>query len=145
MHSFIFTKSYTMKTKASIIAIIVMAFIAISATPIAKISQGRTNIQKVSDGFSFVRTHRQGKGAVVSWAFSSTNASGFAVQRTNEDPNDPYSVWFDISDVACNSSRSYKANDANPFPGLINYRVVALMNDGSTMTSEVSTIKIMAH
>jgi hypothetical protein len=134
-----------MKTKASIIAIIIMAFITISATPIAKISRPHTSIQKVSDGFSFIRTHRQGKGAVVSWAFSSTNASGFAVQRTNEDPNDPYSVWFDVSSVPCNSSRSYKANDENPFPGLINYRVIAVMNDGSTLSSEISTVKIMSH
>jgi hypothetical protein len=100
---------------------------------------------KPVDGFSFVRTHRQGKGAVVTWAFSSSNATGFSVQRTNEDPNDPYAVWIDVSSMGANSSRSYKCCDENPFPGLINYRVIALMNDGNTITSAISTVKIMAH
>jgi hypothetical protein len=135
-----------MKTKMSVVAIIIMAFIAISATPIAKNSKPQAGLKKASDGFSFVRTHRQGKGGVeVCWAFNSSNASGFAVQRTNEDPSDPYAVWFDVSSLSCNSSRSYKCNDANPFPGLINYRVIAIMNDGSTITSEISTVKIMSH
>ena len=123
--------------KLTIFAITVMVLFSIAATPIPE--------KPTADGFSFIRTHRQGKGAEVTWAFSSTNASGFSVQRTNEDPNDPYSVWIDVGSCACNSSRSYKANDANPFPGLINYRVIAVMNDGSTMSSDVSTVKIMAH
>jgi hypothetical protein len=131
--------------KLTIFAITIMVFFSIAATPIPeKINPGK-NASKSADGFSFIRTHRQGKGAVVSWSFSSTNASGFAVQRTNEDPNDPYSVWIDVSSIPCNSSRSYKAHDENPFPGIINYRVIAVMNDGSTMSSAVSTIKIMAH
>ncbi|TMI94834.1 MAG: hypothetical protein E6H06_08205 [Bacteroidetes bacterium] len=133
-----------MKTKITIVAIILMAFIAISATPIAKPSP-KTSLKKTSDSFSFIRTHRQGKGGTVTWAFSSSNASGFCVERTNEDPTDPYSVWVDVGDIPCNSSRSYKCHDPNPFPGLINYRVIAFLNDGSTVTSDVSTIKIMSH
>ena len=131
--------------KLTVLAIITMVFFSIAATPIPENTNRIKNVNKLADNFSFIRTHRQGKGAVVTWAFSSTNASGFAVQRTNEDPNDPYSVWFDVSSVACNSSRSYKCCDENPFPGLINYRVVALMNDGNTVTSSISTVKIMAH
>jgi hypothetical protein len=133
-----------MKTKLSIVvAILIMAFVAIAATPIR--SGSPVCAKKVADTFSFLRTHRQGKGAVVTFAFSSTNASGFTVQRTNEDPTDPYSVWIEVGTCVCNSSRSYKVSDANPFPGLINYRVIAVMNDGNTVTSDVSTIKIMSH
>jgi hypothetical protein len=132
-----------MKTKISIVAIVLMALIAISATPVKPVP--KTSLKKTTDTFSFVRTHRQGKGAVISWAFSSSNASGFTVERTNEDPTDPYAVWVDVSDTPCNSSRSYKSQDPNPFPGLINYRVIAIMNDGSTVTSDISTIKIMSH
>lgn len=133
-----------MKTKISFVAIVLMAFITIGATPITT-PKPQTSLKKTSDGFSFLRTHRQGKGAVVTWAFSSTNASAFTVQRTNEDPTDPYSVWIDVGSCVCNSSRSYKVADANPFPGLVNYRVVAVLNDGSTVTSDVSTVKIMSH
>jgi len=132
-----------MKTKISVVAIILMALITISATPVKPFS--KTSSKKAMDTFSFVRTHRQGKGAVISWAFSSSNASGFTVERTNEDPTDPFSVWVDVSDTPCNSSRSYKCDDANPFPGLIHYRVIAIMNDGSTVSSDISTVKIMSH
>ena len=133
-----------MKTKISIVvAIIIMAFVAIAATPIK--SDAPTGSKKVTDTFSFLRTHRQGKGAVVTFGFSSTDASSFTVQRTNDDPTDPATLWFDIGTCVCNSSRSYKVSDSNPFPGLINYRVIALMNDGSTVCSDISTVKIMSH
>jgi hypothetical protein len=133
-----------MKT-ITISAIIVMVFSCIAAKPLPEKEVLAKNVTKSFDGFSFVRSHRQGRGAEISWAFSSSNASGFAVQRTNEDPNDPYSVWIDVSNVACNSSRSYKCHDDNPFPGFINYRVIAIMNDGSTMTSQLSVLHIMSH
>lgn len=134
-----------MKTKISVVvAIILMAFVAIAATPILK-SNSPTSSKKVTDTFSFIRTHRQGAGAVVTWGFSSTNASGFTVQRTNEDPTDPYSVWIEVGTCACNGSRSYKCSDANPIPGIVNYRVTAVLNDGTTVTSDISTIKIMSH
>ena len=133
-----------MKTKFSVVAVIILAFVAIAATPILK-SSSPTTSKKVTDTFSFLRTHRQGKGAVVTWGFSSTNASGFTVERTNEDPTDPYSVWICVGNCPNNSSRSYKVTDSDPFPGLINYRVIAVMNDGSTITSDVSTVKIMSH
>jgi hypothetical protein len=133
-----------MKTKISIVvAIIMMAFVAIAATPIK--SDAPTSSKKVTDTFSFLRTHRQGKGAVVTFGFSSSNASGFTVQRTNDDPTDPATLWFDVGTCVCNSSRSYKVSDTPPFAGLVNYRVIAALNDGSTVCSDVSTIKIMSH
>ena len=124
--SFRFINRVLMK-KLTVLAIITMVFFSIAATPIPENLQPATSSNKLADGFTFIRSHRQGKGATITWAFSSTNATGFAVQRTNEDPNDPYSVWIDVSSVGCNSARSYKCEDENPFPGLINYRVVALM------------------
>ena len=36
---------------------------------------------KAFDGFTTLRTHRQGNGADVSWSFSSSNAVGFTVQK----------------------------------------------------------------
>lgn len=139
-----FTKSYTMKTKISFVAIILMAFITIAATPIIKAIQPQTGLKKTSDGFSFIRTHRQGKGTAICWAFTSTNAVSFTVQRTYEVPTDPYAYWATVSDVSCNSSRSYKCSDENVFPGYINYRVIALMSDGSTVSSDVSTVRIVS-
>ncbi len=133
-----------MKTKISIIAIIVIAFITISATPV-RFSRPQTGLQKTSNGFSFIRTHRQGKGTAITWAFTSGNAAGFTVQRTYGDPTDPYEFWEAVSNTPCNGSRSYKCHDENVFPGFISYRVIALLNDGSTESSEISTVRIVAH
>ncbi len=133
-----------MKT-CTTLAIIVMAIFSIAATPVPEKVAPVKNANKSVDGFSFVRTHRQGRGAEVSWSFLSSNVSGFTVERTNEDPNDPYSVWVTVSSTGYNSSRSYKCHDDNPYPGLINYRVNAIMADGSVTTSQISTVRIMSH
>ena len=100
---------------------------------------------KAFNGFTSLRTHRQGKGgASISWEFAG-NAAGFTVQRTNEDPTDPYSVWITVSNVGCDGSRCYKCHDDNPTPGFINYRVTAVMNDQTTVTSQISTLHIASH
>ena len=133
-----------MKTRLSILAIIVIAAFAIAASPVPKASNS-SGVKKITDGFSFVRTHRQGKGATITWSFISANASSFTVERTYEDPNDPYSVWEGVCNSNCNSSRSYKYTDENVFPGFINYRVIAVMTDGNTIASDISSIRIVAH
>ena len=122
----------------SIVAVLVFATAATPVPP-TKI------IGKFSNDFSFVRGHRQGKGATITWGFTSSNANGFTVQRTYEDPNDPYSVWENVCDVGCNGSKSYKHNDQTVFPGFVNYRIVAAMNDGSTETSDLIVVHVVAH
>jgi hypothetical protein len=97
--------------------------------------------------FSFFRTHRQGKRDITAtWGFASTEGvTSFTVQRTYEDPTDPYSNWENIGSVANDGSRSFKYTDENVFAGLINYRIVALLADGTSVTSEISTEKIVEH
>ena len=129
-------KSLLMKTiTVYVISSVVLFLIAAAPSP-----KGA----KAFDGFSSLRTHRKAQGADVSWSFSSS-AIGFTVQRTNDDPTDPFSVWIDVAKVSYNSSRTYRADDSNPFPGYVNYRVIALMSDQSTVTSPVSTVHIAAH
>jgi hypothetical protein len=67
------------------------------------------------------------------------------VERTNEDPNDPYSVWVTVGSQGCNGSRSYKCCDETPFPGYVNYRVTAVLNNGTTIQSGVSVVHIASH
>jgi hypothetical protein len=97
--------------------------------------------------FAFFRVHRQGKGAITaSWGVTSASGvAGFLVQRTYQDPTDPYSFWEDLSTVVCNPSRSFKYTDSSVFPGLVYYRVVAQMTDGTTVTSTVSGLRILSH
>ena len=65
--------------------------------------------------------------------------------RTYEDPNDQYSVWDVVCTKNCNSSRSYKHTDENVYPGYVSYCVVAEMNDGSIVRSEIATARVVAH
>ena len=95
--------------------------------------------------FSFLRTHRQGKGITATWAVNSIDGVvSFSVQKTYEDPNDPYSVWEEVEIVPCNLSRSFKFTDTNVFPGTSNYRVVAVFANGNTVSSEIATVRIMS-
>ena len=99
-----------------------------------------------STDFAFLRTHRQGKGVVATWGLISNNGvAGFLVQRTYQDPTDPYAMWDDVNSMSCSSSRSFKFCDENVFPGYINYRVVAVMEDGNSVTSEISGVRIVSH
>lgn len=97
--------------------------------------------------FSFFRTHRQGKTDITAtWGLASADGiTGFTVQRTYEDPTDPYSYWENIKSVPNDASRSFKYTDENVFPGLINYRIVAQLEDGTSLTSDISTVRIVAH
>ena len=101
--------------------------------------------EKQSGHFSFFRTHRQGKGVTASWGVSSgAGVVGFQVQATYEDPTDPYAVWEDVSSMASNGSRSYKCTDNSVFPGSISYRVSALLNNGTSVESEISSVRIVS-
>ena len=134
-----------MKT-LTFLAISSLVFFTIAAAPAPEKEISAKQVNKNADGFTTLRSHRKGKGAEITWSFNSSSAvSGFIVERTNEDPNDPYSVWTTVGSQACDASRSYKCCDESPFPGYINYRVTAVFANGTTMQSNVSTVHIAAH
>ena len=96
--------------------------------------------------FAFFRTHRQAKGAVATWGLTSNaNVIGFDLERTYQDPTDPYSIWEDVTSIPCTDERSFKYNDQEILAGYIYYRVTAHLNDGTSITSEVSGIRIVSH
>jgi hypothetical protein len=132
-----------MKTNMLVPTIFVFAFVSLSSTPLPETTNNSVSV-KTTDSFSFIRCHRQGIGIAVTWGFNSSSVVSFAVQRTDQDPTDPYSVWDCICNQDANSSRSYKYHDINVFPGLMTYRVVALMNDGSYITSSMDQVRIVA-
>jgi hypothetical protein len=96
--------------------------------------------------FSFVRTHRQGKGMTTTWGVEAEQGIvAFTLQKTYEDPTDEYAVWEDVTTTPCNGSRSYKCTDNNVFPGYVNYRVVGLKANGGSIVSGVTTARIVSH
>jgi hypothetical protein len=107
----------------------------------------KTDVRKVQNvDFAFFRTHRQAWGADATWGLSSTDGvTGFELQRTYQDPTDPYSLWEDVKYIPCTPDRSFKYNDKDVLAGYIYYRVIAQLNDGSTVMSEVSGVRIVSH
>ena len=99
-----------------------------------------------SPGFSYLRAHRQGKaGITTTWALTSTDGVvSFSIQKTYEDPNDPYSYWEEVDIVPCDMSRSFKYTDTNVFPGTSNYRIVAVFANGNAISSEIASVRIMS-
>lgn len=105
-----------------------------------------TVVKKQNTAFAFFRTHHQGKGVTAEWGLTSNaGVTCFIVERTYEDPADPYSVWEDIAVVPVDQTRSFKYTDSSVFPGYINYRIVAFTIDGSAIVSDVSGVRIVSH
>lgn len=116
----------------SILLCSLFSSLAISTNAKTVISEVKT----FSPSFSFIRGHKQGRNIAVTWGM--TNNSGvnhFIVECTYEDPTDPYSVWQTIGLVPCTNHPIFKFIDAPVLPGTINYRIVAVMNNNTTITS----------
>jgi len=93
--------------------------------------------------FSFIRGHKQGHNQTVNWGMTNNaGISHFIVECTYEDPADPYSVWNSVGVVPCTNMPIFKFIDSPSLPGTLNYRIKAVMNDNSTMTSGLYTIYI---
>lgn len=93
--------------------------------------------------FTFLRGHRKGNGTSLAWGVDGTGVTKFMISRTYDfDPYDPYAVWEDAGTVNADNSRSYKLDDNSVFPGIIHYRIVAVMTDGSTLPSDLIEVRI---
>ena len=139
-----------MKTKFIVFAIVLMAITALAASPVSvglaiKENSVKTR-QSLPPAFSFFRTHRQGAGVAATWGMTSEQGIAcYLVQRTYEDPSDPYAYWENICMMPCNVTRSYKHTDENVFAGFITYRVIAFLQFGGSMMTENSTEHIVGH
>ncbi len=139
-----------MKTKLSFLATGMIIFLSSWITPATSEKfltvLSETKEKKVNPEFAFFRTHRQGQGIMATWGLTDNQGvAAFIVQKTYEDPNDPYSNWEDICWVPCAPGRSFKHHDLNVFPGFISYRVIAYFQFGGSMMSLISTVHIVGH
>lgn len=136
-----------MKTKLIIICVIAFGLLTSFAVAPLKSSSLKTVAKNAATDFSFFRTHRQGKaGVTATWGVTSAvGINAFYVQRTYEDPTDPYAYWETCAYEVCSGAKSYKATDTNVFPGFISYRIVAVMTNGSELFSGISTVHIVSH
>ena len=140
-----------MKTQLTLLAVGV-AFLHSSFTSpmisgeLSSVPLVKTIATPINPNFSFFRTHRQGQGIMTTWGLTSNQGvAAFAVQKTYEDPNDPYSTWDNICFLPCNAARSFKHHDLNVSPGFISYRVIAYLQVGGSLMSEISVVRIVSH
>ncbi|MEO7444073.1 MAG: hypothetical protein ABIT96_02710 [Ferruginibacter sp.] len=99
--------------------------------------------QATPPAFAFLRGHRQARAAVVTWGMSSNSGIyDFDIELTYEDPTDPYSNWEYRGEMPNSNGRSFKFTDNDVLGGVMHYRIVANMNDGSRVVSDCQSIKI---
>ena len=137
-----FEKPKFMKTTILITAILCCTQVSAFVFPV-KFVATVSETKPFTAAFSFIRGHKQGRFITVTWGM--TNNSGvhhFNVESTYEDPYDPYSVWQPCGSMPCTNRPIFKITDAPVWPGTINYRVVAVMNDNTTITSVFYTTYI---
>lgn len=99
-------------------------------------------------GFDFFRTHRQGKaGITATWGYAGEAAvvTGYVVEKTYEDPADPYAYWETVATVPATGARSYKVTDTGVYPGYISYRITAVSGVDPVTVSGISTVHIVSH
>lgn len=125
----------------------ILGFLSMNFAPITVDRPSSQNSAEEVAGFSFFRTHRQGKsGITATWGMDNVgNVASYVLRKTYEDPYDPYAEWFVVTTLANTSARSFKFTDENVSPGMISYQVVAFNMDGSTLASGVITQRIMRH
>ena len=94
--------------------------------------------------FRFLRGHKQGRGHSLQWSMTSNNGiERFKVEYTYEDPYDPYSNWYTAGWVNNSKQNIVKFTDMGCLPGVINYRVTAIMsNNAGTVVSSIYTCTI---
>ena len=134
-----------MKTSILIIpaaaAILCMSSFAPGVAAPNEVKQATYSTQTTA--FAFLRTHPNGKGITATWGMATASrVLEFSVQRTYEDPSDTYAYWEDLAVIPNNAKRSCTYADTDVFPGIVSYRIVALFDDGSTETSEISSVRI---
>jgi hypothetical protein len=101
-------------------------------------------VSSVSADISFLRTHKLAQGVSINWGVtSSEGVAAFVVERTYQDPGDPYAMWENITSVPGSPSSTYKYEDENVFPGTITYRVTMVMTNGAVTAPFISTITIV--
>lgn len=139
-----------MKAQLSLVAVAALLLNAVWISPsIAPAASSGSSVEKAStpvSNFAFFRTHRQAQGIMTTWGLNSNaGVTGFLVQKTYEDPTEPYAYWEDICAMPCGAGRSFKHHDLNVFPGFISYRVIAYLQVGSSIVSAISTEHIVRH
>lgn len=91
--------------------------------------------------FQRVNVHRIKDGVQVAWVMTSENGvAGYVVQRSYDGE-----YFENIDEVLPAPARGVwnKCNDIGVYPGYLHYRILAVMENGTVLESDIQTIRIV--
>jgi hypothetical protein len=130
-----------MKTILSFLLTATMLSTSVTAAPVPQ--EMATPVEQTSittsDIFKRFNVHRQQNGVAIQWTVSNIDQiSSFIIERSWD------GVYFDTIDVLDATSDQNRYLDNNEiYPGFWYYRITAVMNDGTEVTSEVDMVRIV--
>lgn len=126
-----------MKTKFTLLLAVILTLNAFGSTG----SPMQAPFEKFSvNNFGQFNVHRQHNSASVNWIFTSSNVSGFLVQRSYD------GVYFNtIAEQGLSNGHWNKFLDTTVEPGTVYYRIIAIMDDNSRQESPVAEVRIVRH
>ncbi|HEY0677309.1 MAG TPA: hypothetical protein VGD17_03445 [Chitinophagaceae bacterium] len=132
-----------MKTKAIVpgllcIGLIFILSAAFTSDDVKTTRPNPTVQKKVDQVFRNFFLHRQRDAIVLNWTVSSSDCSGFYIQKSYDGE-----YFDDIYGSITTTGKWNSYTDNEVFPGYIYYRVVAVLNDGSNCHSQVQVIRIV--
>jgi hypothetical protein len=131
--------------KITVFSALVLSVFAMAFSPVPGGVKQTASVSSALNDYAFLRAHRQGRGITLTWGMTTnSNLIGFDIEKTMEDPNDPYSVWMPVTNIPGANERSFKHNDNDVLPGTSNYRITAWYSDGRSSMSEIISVKINA-
>ena len=131
-----------MKTILSVILTATMLSSSVSAAP-ANASEQAATVASASftssDIFARFNVHRQKNGVSVQWTVNNLeNISSFIIERSWD------GVYFEsVNVIEASDSRNMYLDNYEIYPGYWYYRVTAVMNDGSEVSSHVDMVRIV--
>ena len=123
----------------TILTVAFVAFFAITTSAVATTVPPAYTQSTTNSCFSYFRAHRQQNGVGMMWAVSQAGVVAFNIERSYD------GEYFDpVTTVAGNGAAQYRFTDQDTYPGVLYYRIVAVMEDGSTDESPVETVRIVS-
>ena len=97
--------------------------------------------KQLAEVFGTFHVHRQGDFASLNWNVTSENVASFNIERSYDGTN------FElVAIVLPNAARWNRYTDQTVEPGIIYYRIIAVMNNGSPDEySATEMVKIVKH
>lgn len=133
-----------MKTITTLaLALIITAGTAYSKPlPLSNSPISKATSRQIAEVFGTFHIHRQGNFASLNWNVTTGNVASFRIERSYDTE---FFLSENIATVVPSDARWNRYIDQTVEPGVIYYRIIAVMNDGSEECSAIESVKIVKH